>query len=497
MKETVPLSEQPNCIFPIRAAAHAADMATRRTPAGTRYSDIAERLERALRGGVYRPGARLPSVRSLCRTWTASITTVVAAYRLLERRGLVEARAQSGHYALVPGAPEPVVERTRLVPTDVSLGQLALLVMKDSRDPRLAPFGPAMPDPELLPNRELRRILAAVARSGAGLDAYGVPPGLDVLRTAVARRAAAIGCPLRADGIVTTAGGLEALTLALRATCRAGQTVAIESPMYYGLLQSIEALGLRVIEIPGHPRYGISLEVLREALDEHPIAAVVAMPAGSSPLGSRSGEESTRELVELLTARQVPLIEDDVLGDLALDGVRQPPAKAFDRAGLVLWCSSLSKTAAPGLRVGWIAAGRFQAAVEHLQFTNAVGPSPLNQLVAAGLLEGGLYERVLRRTRSVYAARTIDMAEAVLASFPSGTRVTRPSVGFSLWVELPPTADAQTIYAAALRDGIALTPGPLFSAKLRYRHALRLCASRWGDTWRPALQRLGKLVARR
>lgn len=471
-------------------------MATRRTPAGTRYSDIAGRLETALRGGAYRPGARLPSVRALCRTWDASITTVVAAYRLLERRGLVEARAQSGHFALPPPRPEPEVARTRLVPIDVSLGQLALLVMKDSRDPRLAPFGPAMPDPALLPTRELRRILAAVARGGAGLDAYGVPPGLDALRAAVARRAAAIGCALRPDEVVTTAGGLEALTLALRATCRAGQTVAIESPLYYGLLQSIEALGLRVIEIPGHPRHGISLEVLREALDEHPIAAVVAMPAGGSPLGSRAGEAATRELVELLAARGVPLIEDDVLGDLALDGERQPPAKAFDREGLVLWCSSLSKSAAPGLRAGWIAAGRFQAAVEHLQFTNAVGPSPLNQLVAAGLLEGGLYERVLRRARSAYAARTAAMADAVLAAFPPGTRVARPAVGFCLWVELPPGADAQAVYAAALRDGIGLTPGPLFSAKQRYRHFLRLCAARWDASWLPALQRLGRIAAR-
>jgi DNA-binding transcriptional MocR family regulator len=471
-------------------------MATRRTPQGTRYRDIAEQLERTLRSGVYAPGVRLPSVRSLCRTWDASITTVVAAYHLLERRGLVEARAQSGHFAVRPTVPEPEVGRSRLVPTDVGLGQLALLVMKDARDPGLAPFGPAMPDPALLPTRELARILAAVARAGPGLESYGVPPGLDALRTAVARRAAGIGCAVRPDEIVTTAGGLEALTLALRATCRAGQTVAIESPMYYGLLQSIESLGLRVIEIPGHPRHGISLEVLREALDEHPIAAVVAMPTAGNPLGSRAGEAATRELVELLAVRQVPLIEDDVLGDLALDGARPLPAKAFDREGLVLWCSSLSKTAAPGLRTGWIAAGRFQAAVEHLQFTNAVGPSPLNQAVAARLLEGGIYDRVLRRARMAYAQRTAAMADAVLACFPAMTRVARPAAGFCLWVELPATVDAQAVYAAALRDGISLTPGPLFSAKLRYRHFLRLCAARWDAALRPALQRLGRIVAR-
>jgi len=458
-----------------------------------RYHDIAERLERSLRSGTWRPGARLPSVRALCRTWDASITTVAAAYRLLERRGLVEARAQSGHYAMpAPGTPPPA--RPSLEPVEVGLGQLALEVMRHARDPGLAPFGPAMPDPALLPVRELRRILVAVARGGGGLEGYGMPPGLEELRVAVARRAAAIGCPLRPDEVVTTAGGLEALTLALRATCRAGQTVAIESPMYYGLLQSIEALGLRVIEIPSHPRHGISLEVLREALAEHAIAAVVAMPCAGSPLGSRCGEEATRELVALLAARAVPLIEDDVLGDLALDGRRQVPAKAFDRDGLVLWCSSLSKTAAPGLRVGWIAAGRFQAAVEHLQFTNAVGPSPHNQLVAARLLEGGLYERVLRRARPLYAARTQAMADAAESVLPPGTLITRPATGFCLWVELPPHHDAQAIHAAARRERISVTPGTLFSAKPRYRHCLRLSAARWAEAHLPALRRLGRII---
>lgn len=464
--------------------------------AAPRYHEIAERLERSLRGGAWRPGQRLPSVRELCRTWDASITTVAAAYRLLERRGLVAARAQSGHYALpVPSA--VAAPRPHLQPTEVSLGQLALRVLRAAADPGLAPFGPGMPDPALLPGRELRRILATVARAGGGLDAYGVPPGALEFRSAVARRAAAIGCSLGPDEVVATAGGLEAVNLALRATCRAGQTVAIESPVYYGLLQSLEALGLRAIEIPSHPRHGMALEVLREALDEHAIAAVVAMPCAGSPQGGRMGEEAARELVGLLAARGVPLIEDDVLGDLALDGRRQVPAKAFDRDGLVLWCGSLSKTAAPGLRVGWIAAGRFQEAVEHLQFTHAVGPPPLNQQVAARLLEGGLYERVLRRSRPIYAERTAAMAEAVRAAFPAGTRVIEPQAGFCLWVELPPRADAQAVYAAALRDGVSVAPGGLFSAKARYRHCLRLCAARWGDQHRPALRRLARIVAAR
>ena len=473
-------------------------MTSKTVPLRTRYREIADRLEQAIRTGAHLPGSRMPSVRDLCRTWTASITTVTAAYDLLERRGLVETRPQSGHFALRPrGAPEPDVQRTRLVPTDVTLGQLALMVMKDSLDPRLVPFGPGLPDPELLPVAELQRIVARLGRAGeAPLATYGVPPGLESLRIAIARHGAGFGCAISPEEVVVTAGALEALTLALRATCRAGQTVAIESPLYYGLLQSIEALGLRVIEIPTDPRHGLSLAALREALDEHPVAAVVAMPTGSNPLGCRAGDEATRELVELLAGRGIPLIEDDAWGDLALDGSRPRPAKAFDRAGLVLWCSSLSKTVTPGLRIGWIAAGCFQAAVEHLLFTNAIGPSPLSQAVAAAYFHDGGLPRCLRRARDMYAMRTTAMADAVIEAFPTGTRVGRPQVGFCLWVELPEGLDGQAVYDAALRLGISITPGRLFSAKLRYRHFIRLCAAQWSESLRPDVRRLGKAITK-
>jgi DNA-binding transcriptional MocR family regulator len=466
------------------------------TRAGTRYREIADRLEGSLRGGAYQPGQRLPSVRMLCRNWRASITTVVAAYHLLEQRGLVEARAQSGHYAKPPAsAPEPEMQRSRLVPSAVDLGQLALMVMKDSLDARLVPFGPALPDPALLPTTELHRLIAQVGRDRtSGVDRYGIPPGLRALRDVIARRAAAFGCAIGPDQVVITAGALEALTLALRATCRAGQTVAIESPMYYGLLQSIEALGLRVIEIPTHPRLGMSLAALREAMEEHPISAVVAMPGGGNPLGGIESDAAKQELVALLAEQDIPLIEDDVLGDLCHHAGRSRPAKAHDRSGLVLWCSSLSKTAAPGLRVGWISAGRYQGVVEHLQFTNAVGPSPLTQDIAARFLVGGGYDRCLRRARTAYAERTAAMGAAVLRWFPEGTRVSQPMGGFCLWVEMPLGVDAQQVYAAALRIGISITPGPLFSPKLRYRHFIRLSAARWRDADADSVRKLGDVV---
>jgi DNA-binding transcriptional MocR family regulator len=205
-------------------------------------------------------------------------------------------------------------------------------------------------------------------------------------------------------------------------------------------------------------------------------------------------DDAKRELVELLARHDVPLIEDDVYGDLAHDGTRPRPAKSFDRKGLVLWCSSFSKTAAPGLRVGWIAAGRYQAEIEHRQFTTSVGPSPLPQAIMAEFLTTGGYDRFLRRARTMYGERTAAMADAVLSVFPAGTRVTRPAAGFALWVELPRGIDAQALYAAALPALIAITPGPLFSAKLRYRHFIRLNAAQWRDPWKEHLGRLAALA---
>lgn len=464
----------------------------------SRYLALADHLDQAIRAGTYAPGERLPSVRRLCQDWTASITTVAAAYGLLEQRGLVETRAQSGHFArAVPAAGDPNMQRVSASPTEVGLDQLALMVLKDSVDPGLAPFGPMMPDPDLVPRVDLARAAQRLIRGGdAGLEAYGMPAGRRDLRVAIAQRASAFACGVGPDDLVVTAGALEAVTLALRATCAPGSTVAIESPMYYGVLQAIEALGLRALEIPTHPRDGLVLEALREALDEHDLAAVVAMPNGSNPLGSRMDDEAKRELVDLLAQHEVPLIEDDVLGDLIHGETRPRPAKSFDRTGLVLWCSSVSKTAAPGLRVGWIAPGRFRDRVEHLQFTASVGPSPLNQGICTGLFTSGAYDRFLRQARSVYAERCRGMADAVLAAFPDGTRVSRPGVGLALWVELPKAVDAQKLYAAALQARIAITPGPLFSAKLRYRHFVRLNAARWDARWREALERLGGLARR-
>jgi DNA-binding transcriptional MocR family regulator len=455
-------------------------------------------MEALIERGTFAPGARLPSVRGLSRQWQVSISTVLAAYRLLEDRGVIEARPQSGYYAtsrFPEAAEEPEISRPALGPTEVSVGEVVMMVVRDTRDPSLVQLGAAVPDPVFLPVAKLNRLLAATARrQGNAAAGYDPPPGCEALRIQIARRALTAGCALTPHEIVTTSGCQEALLLCLRGLCRPGDTVAVESPTYYGLLQALEVLGLRAVEIPSHPRDGISLEALHYALETSPIRACLVISNFSNPLGSCMPDEKKRQLVAMLARCEVPLIEDDIYGDLYFGSERPKVAKAFDRKGLVLLCSSFSKTLSSGYRVGWVAPGRFQAEIERQKFVNTLATATLPQMAIAEFLEVGGYDRHLRSVRRAYARQVAQMGQAVSRVFPPGTRVTRPAGGFLLWVEMPLEVDSLQLYERALQSGITLTPGPLFSATGKYRHCVRLNAAYWSPGVEAAVVQLGRIA---
>jgi DNA-binding transcriptional MocR family regulator len=456
--------------------------------------DVASLIER----GALRPGDRLPSVRHYARERRVSVATVLSAYLDLENRGLVEVRPKSGHYvrrrALASRPPRPV--RLALVPSHVSVSDGVQALVDSMRDPAVVPLGSAQVSPELLPIRALNRTLASIAREASTAGAsYDAPPGLQTLRRQLARRSLTWGLSLDEGEFVTTVGAMEALHVALRATTRPGDAVAVGSPAYFGVLQLLEEMGRKVVEIPTRPDTGMDLGALEEALQKAPIKACVAIPNFDNPMGSLMPDEAKEKLVRLLQRHDAPLIEDDIYGDLAFDGSRPRPAKAFDRDGRVLLVGSVSKTLAAGYRVGWISPGRYQAAVERLKFSQSVSTPTLLQMAVAEYLDSGGYDRHLRQLRSRAASQVQRFREAVLTSFPEGTRVSEPRGGFFLWVELPGGVDALALQADALRRGVAIAPGPIFSARQRYASSLRLsCGFPWSDRFDAAIRTLGELA---
>lgn len=471
------------------------------------YDQVADRVADLIARGALRSGDRIPSVRELARQENVSVATVIQAYLQLEGRGLVEVRPQSGHYVRASRArtalEEPRPPRTSTTASRPTVSQTVAKVYGAVRDPHVVNLGAAFPSPELLPTDKINRVMANVARRvGRVAVSYDPPPGCLPLRRQIARRMAHAGCATSADEIVTTVGAMEALHVALRAVAKAGDTIALESPAYYGLLILIESLGIKAIEIPAHPRTGMDLDALEDALHAQPIAAVMAIPAFNNPLGSRMPDASKKRLVSMLAAREVPLIEDDIYGDLPFPGEngreeRPRPAKAWDRDGNVILCSSFSKTIAPGYRVGWLAGGRYRERIQELKFVQTVSTPTLPQLAIAEFIESGGYDHHLRRLRRTLAAQTAQMRDAIAEHFPDGTRVSSPTGGFVLWVELPQGISSMELHARALERGISIAPGPIFSAKPRFSNYLRVsCGRPFDEQVEAAVRTLGRLAHR-
>lgn len=463
-----------------------------------RYQDLAERIADLIGLGTYPPGERIPSVRQMSRQQGLSISTVLQAYSLLERQGLIEARPQSGYYVrarVEERLPEPETSSPQRDPSHVSLHELVMMLMRDAGNPDLVQLGAALPH---LDERLIQTINTMIAkqvrRFGVETHQYQFPPGLDALRVQIARRMVSAGCSLSPADILITSGGTEAIDFSLHAVCKPGDIVAIESPSYFGTLQMLEVHGLRALEIPTHPRDGISLEALEFAIEHNPIRAVFVISNFNNPLGSQIPDERKKALVELLARHNIPLIENDVCGELYFGEKRPLVCKAFDTKGLVILLSSFSKDISPGLRLGWVAAGRFSTEVEWLKFTLSASSPTLPQMVVADFLDGGGYDQHLRRLRREYAHNVELMSSAVMRHFPEGTRLTRPSGGFILWVQLPENVDSLELYKLALQGGITLAPGHVFSATYQFSNFIRLNAASFNYTTERALERLGGMI---
>ncbi len=461
------------------------------------YEAVAVEVIDQIRDGRYRPGDRLPGVRALSDRRQVSVATAIAAYRRLEDDGYIEARPRSGFYVRTPKSTvaAPGISTPASRPAPVTGQAMALDLVKAANDPAMIHLGAAVPDPAYLPTALVEKALARVARRERVRSArYAFPPGAPELRRQISRRMATAGANVHPDEIVITNGCQEALTLALRATTKPGDIVAVESPTFYGLLQAIEAQGLKALEIPTHPRDGISVDALQLALEQWPVRACIVTPNYSNPLGACLPDPSRRRLVDLLARHRIPIIEDDVYGDLGFDTERPSVLKALDGDG-VLHCASFSKTVSPGLRIGWIAPGRYLADVEYQKFVLNLATPTVPQLAMAEILDGGRLDRHLRKTRGEYARAVERMTDAVTRHFPAGTRVTRPAGGFVLWIELPDDQDTFDLARRALAEGISIAPGPIFSATQKYRHFMRLsCACPWDGRIDRALAQLARMM---
>jgi len=464
------------------------------------YQQVAEEIAQRIASGAYAAGERLPGVRGLARIRGVSVSTAVAAYQRLADMGHIESRPRSGFYVRARQVIQTIEPETaaKATPPRLVTGQaMAMALIKAASNPSIVQLGAAVPDPAFLPTQAIGRALAQVMRTQrAQAASYMMPPGAPELRRQIARRMSEAGSVVSAEDVVITTGCQEALGLALRALTEPGDIVAVESPAFYGLLHVLESLGLEALEIPAHPRDGIALDALAFALERWPVKACVLAPNYSNPLGYCMTDDAKRALIRLLGKHKVPLIEDDVYGDLGFAQRRPSTCKGLAPRADILYCSSFSKSLSPGLRVGWVAATPARRErIEYLKYVTSIASPTAPQLAVAELLANGRYERYLREVRGRYASAVARMSDAVMKVFPEDTRISQPQGGFVLWVELPEGTDSFALARRALRQGVSIAPGPLFSASGKFGNFIRLsCARVWDAQLERALLTLAKLL---
>ncbi|WP_267403206.1 MULTISPECIES: PLP-dependent aminotransferase family protein [unclassified Chryseobacterium] len=461
------------------------------------YTEIAGGIASQIRNGVLKSGDKLPSVRRLCHEHQISMNTAKRVFLELESQSLIESKPQSGYFVsklLSVKLPLPEISRPSLIANNVEPDELISKVYENIGKKDMTIFSIGIPSGDLLPQAKLKKeIINATRELKEGGTEFEELQGNLKLRRMIAVRSLTWGGNLSENDLVTTNGGMNALSFCLMALGKPGDTIAIESPCYPGILQLANGLGLQVLELPTHPITGIEIEALKKAIPK--IDLCLLIPNYNAPLGSLMSDENKKEVVKLLSENNIPLIEDDVYGDLYFGSNRPKCCKSFDKEGNVLYCSSISKTLAPGYRVGWIAPGKYKDKILKMKLLHATSSITIVNEAVANFLKSGKYEKHLHQIRKTLQNNYQNYVQTIAEHFPKGTKTSRPQGGLSLWVEFDQNIKTNELYDLAIKQNISIAPGRMFTLQEQFDNCMRLCIGLpWNENTESSLIKVGKLA---
>lgn len=465
-----------------------------------KYEQIVSHYRSAISEGRIGGGDKLPSLRKTASQFNCALSVAMQAYQELEVTNHIRGIEKSGFFVLPAGAqrvPTPEKYRHRLSVQPSMPSSYTGKIIAISNDSSIVPLGAAIPDEQLLPLVKFKRILATLANSSSPLLRQYTPPGgMTALRRQIAKVMLARGAAVAVDDVLITNGCTEALALAVRGCTSKGDTVAVESPGFFGLLTILEQYERNVIEIPASPVDGMQVDVLAELLEDTEIHACICSPSYQNPLGSVMPLENKKRLIGLSGKHNFALIEDDIYGECSYDNTIYPPLKQLDEDGRVIYCSSFSKTVSPGVRLGWLSGGKYHKHCAELKFAESLGGPAILQQAMAEFLETGGYNYHIRKFRKRIARQSYNIKELLLRYLPEQTKISSPTGGYFLWVELPPSIDSMELFTVALDNKIGLVPGPVFSCNRKiFTNCVRIsCGSPVTDEMERGVKNLGILI---
>lgn len=442
------------------------------------YNQIAERFVGQIETNILKSGDKLLSVRALSREQGVSMSTAYKAYAELENRGFIEARPKSGYVVKHLQTKNDKQKLTNIAPLQnetANVDELIRRVYQTLTQEGLVRLSLASPSAKLIPEAKLSKAMAeAIRKSPTSCTQYEDIQGNPNLRKQIAKHAFNWNGRITERDIVTTQGCMEALVFCLKAVTEPGDTVAIESPTYFGIFNVMKSLGLNVLEIPVDPETGVDIEYLENAMKTVAVKACLFVPNFCNPVGALMPDHRKKQLVELLTQKNIPLIEDDIYGEMYFGKSRPRTCKSFDREGIVMLCSSVSKTLAPGYRVGWCIPGKHLEKIISLKLMHTVSAATPTQAAIALFFETGRYDLHLRNLRKTLHLQYLQYTQLITDHFPEGIRISRPRGGYVLWIELDQKIDSFRLFGRALEENVSIAPGQIFTTDGRYKNFIRI-----------------------
>jgi len=438
------------------------------------YRQLFEQIKDDIDAGSLMEGDKLPATRELATLIGVHRTTVTAAYRMLESKGLIRRHVGRGSFVTGDG----VARRTGLrwqevLPADIPRARQPVL----PRPPEDSiSFATSQPSDELFPVQALRAIMSEIT---ATVDVreilqLGSPSGYEPLRRHLLTTGRAAGIVRRDDDLIVTNGCQQALDLLGRVLIQPGDTVLVEDPVYPGIHHVLERSGARLVGIPVG-REGVELDWMERALREEQPKAIVVTPNFQNPTGATLPLSARKALVRMAAAAGAVLVEIDIYGELRYQGKPLPTLKQLDRSGDVVQLRSFSKIAFPGLRVGWvIAPSTLIVRLAEAKQWSDLHTDQLSQAVLLRFAESGQLAEHRDKVKAAGAKCLRAALDACERHLPPGSRFTRPEGGMCLWIELPPPLNASDLLSRAYREKVAYLPGRYFEVSRSHSGSLRL-----------------------
>lgn len=437
------------------------------------YQQIKAHLQQGILSGSFAPDTRLPASRQLARDLGVNRITVETAYSELEADGLIYSRVGSGRYVLhsVSLPPRPIDSLDATWPLWQQNVQVEFSTANDgerrekfnTEGPGLISFAGGTSAPHMFPADDFRKVLQAVMRrDGMAALGYGESNGYGPLRETIAHVLASQGLQARPENILITAGSQQALSLVSQLLLKPGDTILVESPTYGGALELFRAVNFSVVGIP-MDKQGMQVENLEKLLQQHHPKLIYTIPNFHNPTGTCLSSARRRELIVLADRYNVPILEDDFVGDLRYDGRAQPSLKALDPGGRVIYANTFSKMIMPGLRVGFLLIeGPIYEHLVNFKRVNDLATSALIQRALEAYVTVGRYQSHLRRSCQIFRKRRDAMIEAIQRYLPADVHFDTPQGGLFLWVRLPNNIASDDLLPVARQEGVDYVPGHRF-----------------------------------